>query len=93
MKVLKNPGSVALPVGILLVLAAGWLYLSALTSASMRCVPCDCSYDLRAADSYCRPPAVLARLSVATLVGSTASFAAAWIRRRQARLRAGGGTV
>ena len=81
----KSPGSVALLIGILLTLSAGWFLLWTWSSASLRCVPCDCHYDLSAGSSYCRLPAILALLFFVSLAGAVVSFVAAWFRRRRAR--------
>jgi hypothetical protein len=82
-RLLKNPGSVALLIGILLILSAGWFLLWTWSSASLRCVPCDCRYDLSAANSYCRLPAILVQLFCATFIGAIASFVVAWCRARR----------
>ncbi len=85
MKLLKKPGSVARLIGVVLILAAGWFFLWTVTAASLRCVPCDCRYDLTAENSYCRLPAILNLLLLVTFIGAIASFVIAWIKRRRAR--------
>jgi hypothetical protein len=82
---LRKPGSVALVLGILLGLAAGWFYLWTWSAASLRCVECDCNYSLTAAIPVCRRPAILALLAYATSIGAIVSFMMAWFRRRRAR--------
>ena len=85
MRILRNPGSVATLVGVLLLLSACWFFLWTASSASLRCVPCNCRYDLSAENSYCRLPSVLALLFYASLIGAIISFIVAWLQRRRAR--------
>ena len=88
MRRLRNPGTIALIIGLLLILSAGWFLLWTWSAASLRCVECDCRYDLSAANFHCRWPAILSLLFNASFVGAILSFAVAWFQRRRAKRRA-----
>ena len=85
MKLLRYPGTIALIVGFLLILLAGWFFLWTWSAAALRCVECDCRYDLSAVNFHCRRPAVLNLLFSATFVGAILSFVVAWFQRRRAK--------
>jgi hypothetical protein len=85
MRLLKRPGFVSLFIALLLFLSAGWFLLWTLSSASLRCVPCDCRYDLSAVNSYCRLPAILVLLFYITFIGAMALVVVAWFQLRRAR--------
>jgi hypothetical protein len=56
-----------------------------MSAAMLRCIDCDCRYDLSATKAVCRFPAVLSYLSFATFVGAIGAFVVAWLQRRRAR--------
>ncbi len=85
MKFSGKAGSIAITAGIFLILSAVWFLLWTWSSASLRCVPCDCRYGLNAANSYCRLPAILVLLFFVSLVGGIGSFIVARFQRRRVK--------
>jgi ABC-type antimicrobial peptide transport system permease subunit len=81
----QRQGFVALLLGVLFFLLAAWFYLWALSSASLRCVECNCYYDLSAANSDCRLPAILSLLFFGTVAVAVGLVVLAWFQRRRAK--------
>jgi len=69
--------------GIFLALVTSWLLLWVWSSASLRCVECDCHYELTAANPRCRLPIILMFAFLVALVGMIASFGMAWLRAKR----------
>jgi hypothetical protein len=74
-------GSVSLLIGVLLLIASGFLFFSGLGFADLKCVACDCRYDLSIPG--CRSPIIYLWMATFAFVGSVGLLANRWLRRRQ----------
>lgn len=89
MRLTRRPGFKAFAAGALLLLAAGWLFLWALSSSLLRCAECDCRYSLGASNPACRMPAVLPPLAFVALAGGAAAFVVGWRQWRRSKRKEG----
>jgi hypothetical protein len=85
MRYSRRPGFIALAVGVTLSISSAWFLWWAWSAASLRCVACDCRYDLGAANPHCRLPVILMTLAYAMVAGAIGAFAVAWLQRRRGK--------
>jgi hypothetical protein len=75
----KRSGSVSLLVGVLFLIASGFFFFSGLGFAGLKCVECDCRYDL--AIPGCRSPIIYLWMAVVALIGALALLAKGLVSR------------
>lgn len=83
MKFSRRPGFFPFVIGVLLILSATWFLLWTWSSASLRCVACNCRYELTAVNPYCRLPSMLLIIFLVTFVGAIGAFGMAWFQKRR----------
>jgi hypothetical protein len=82
---LKRSGSLSLLVGVLFLVASGFFFFSGLGFAGLKCVECDCRYDLSIPG--CRSPIIYLWMAVFAFIGALALLFKGLVgRRRNKRL-------
>jgi hypothetical protein len=81
--VLKGPGSIALVLGIVLLLLTGWFLMFGLGFAGLKCPECDCTYEL--GKPGCQSPIIYLWISLAAFLSSAGFFIASWLPKKRAR--------
>ena len=79
----KRSGTVSLLFGVLLLMASGFFFFSGLGFAGLKCVECDCRYDLSIPG--CRSPVIYLWMATFALIGSAGLLTNGWLRRRRNR--------
>lgn len=85
MRFSRRPGMTSFVAGALLLVAAAWLLLWTWSSASLRCVACDCRFELGANNPVCRLPALLSLLFFVALAAAFGAFIIGWLQRRRSK--------
>jgi hypothetical protein len=86
MKMFKSRFSIAVLIGVILLLMAGWLYLWAATAVEVHFHQCNAGFRLDSAEWACRRPAILVYAAVFAFVGSVIAFGVAlFLRLRKKR--------
>lgn len=86
MKMFKSRFSIAVLIGVILLLMAGCLYLWAATVVEMHFHRCGASFRLDSAEWACRQPAILVYAAIFAFVGSVIAFGVAlFLRFRKKR--------
>jgi hypothetical protein len=75
----KRSGPVSLLVGVLFLITSGFFFFSGLGFAGLKCVECDCRYDL--AIPGCRSPIIYLWMAVVALIGALALLATGLVGR------------
>jgi hypothetical protein len=83
MRLLRKRGAIALLMGVLLLISSAYIFVWTWSVASLRCVACDCRYELNSGNPDCRLPALLLILSLVTFIGAIGALCLAWFQRNR----------